>query len=127
MVRDHIIIKEGPALRQLGFQGLKVIFLQDADLRHHLKLPQAFQISNLSPCEPSFLELCVNTGEHLKQLGEIDLTNAKNDGDLFGAVQERYFQIRSFRTRFWLLKSAAVSFVRVGVLFESLVFAANHR
>lgn len=63
----------------------------------------------------TFLELCVNTGEHLKTLGEIDLTNARCDGDLFGAIQDRYLQIRGYRAKFWLLKPAGVSFVKVSV------------
>jgi hypothetical protein len=73
-----------------------------------------FSSSSSNSSTPNFLELCVNTGEHLKELGEIDLTYAKCDGDFFGAVQERYIQIRGYRSKFWLLKPAAVSFVRVG-------------
>lgn len=65
--------------------------------------------------EPNFLELCVNIGEHLKELGEIDLTSATCDGDFFGAVQDRYLQIRGFRSKFWLLRPATVSFVRVRI------------
>jgi hypothetical protein len=73
-----------------------------------------FSSSSSNSLTLNFLELCVNTGEHLKELGEIDLTYAKCDGDLFGAVQERYLQIRGYRSKFWLLKPAAVSFVCVG-------------
>ncbi|RDW63555.1 hypothetical protein BP6252_11100 [Coleophoma cylindrospora] len=69
--------------------------------------------SNMST--PQFLELCVNTGEHLKELGEIDLTSATCDGDLFGAVQERYLQIRGFRSKLWFLKPARISYVRFSV------------
>lgn len=61
----------------------------------------------------NFLELCVNTGEHLKELGEIDLTAAQHDGDMFGAVRENYFRMRGRRSKIWLVKPAAVSFVRV--------------
>jgi hypothetical protein len=75
--------------------------------------PSSFSTMSSSMPTAKFLELCVNTGEHLKELGEIDLTNATCDGDLFGAVRERYLQIRGFRSKFWLLKPAAVSFVRV--------------
>ena len=64
----------------------------------------------------TFFELCVNTGEHLKTLGEIDLTNARCDGDLFGAIQERYLSLRGHRAKFWLLKPAAVSYVRVRII-----------
>ena len=75
----------------------------------------SFSSTSSSMREAKFLELCVNTGEHLKELGEIDLTNATCDGDLFGAVRERYLQIRGFRSKFWLLKPATVSFVRVRI------------
>lgn len=61
----------------------------------------------------TFLELCVNTGEHLIELGEIDLTRVRCDGDLFAAVRKTYNEIRGFRARFWLLKPKAVSYVRV--------------
>jgi hypothetical protein len=81
-----------------------------------------FSSSSSNSSIPNFLELCVNTGEHLMELGEIDLTYAKCDGDLFGAVQERYLQIRGYRSKFWLLKPAAVSFVRVGCL-ENVLYA----
>jgi hypothetical protein len=61
----------------------------------------------------SFLELCVNTGAHLKTLGEIDLTHISTDGALFKAVKHEYLRLRGFRSRFWLLKPTTVSFVRV--------------
>ena len=61
----------------------------------------------------SFLELCVNTGAHLKTLGEIDLTNVSTDGVLFRAIRERYIALRGFRSKLWLLKPTTVSFVRV--------------
>jgi hypothetical protein len=81
-----------------------------------------FSSSSSNTSTPNFLELCVNTGEHLKELGEIDLTYAKCDGNLFGVVQERYRQIRGYRSKFWLLKPAAVSFVRVGCR-ENVLYA----
>jgi len=62
---------------------------------------------------PSFLELCVNTGAHVKTLGEIDLTIVSTDGAMFRAIKERYLALRGFRSKFWLLKPTAVSFVRV--------------
>ena len=66
--------------------------------------------------DATFLELCVNTGEHLKTLGEIDLTNVRSDGDMFNAIKEHYLRLRSFRSKFWLLKPAAVNYVRVSYL-----------
>jgi hypothetical protein len=70
---------------------------------------------NGNTCTPPavFFELCVNTGEHLKTLGEIDITKAQCDGDLFSAIQERYVKIRGWRSKYWLLKPAKISYVRV--------------
>ena len=69
--------------------------------------------SMISSMNPSYLELCVNTGAHLKTLGEIDLSGVSTDGALFQAVKKKYLQLRGFRSRFWLLTPASVSFVRV--------------
>ena len=64
----------------------------------------------------SFLELCVNTGPHLKSLAEIDTRNISTDGALFQAIRKQYLGLRGFRSRFWLLKPAAISFVRVSLI-----------
>jgi hypothetical protein len=61
---------------------------------------------------PYFLELCVNKGNS-KALAEINVTSITTDGELFRKVKEHYLQLRSFRARFWLLKPAKVSWVRV--------------
>jgi hypothetical protein len=63
----------------------------------------------------SFLELCVNTGPHLKSLAEIDVANISCDGALFCALRKQYLRLRGFRSRFWLLKPTSVSFVRVSL------------
>jgi hypothetical protein len=60
-----------------------------------------------------YLELCVNAGRFLKTLGEIDLSTITTDGDFFSTVKEHYLRLRSFRTKFWLLKPSSVSYVRV--------------
>jgi hypothetical protein len=65
----------------------------------------------------SFLELCVNTGPHLKTLAEIDTGNISTDGALFRALRNQYFRLRGFRSKFWLLKPSAISFVRVSLIF----------
>ncbi|KAH7374144.1 hypothetical protein BKA64DRAFT_586821 [Cadophora sp. MPI-SDFR-AT-0126] len=60
----------------------------------------------------AFLELCVNTGPHLKSLAEIDTKNISTDGMLFQNIKNQYLRLRGFRSRFWLLKPASISFVR---------------
>jgi len=68
---------------------------------------------------PVFLELCVNAGQYLKSLGEIDLSNIRTDGDFFSVVKEHYLLLRSFRSKFWLLKPSTISYVRVRILDAS--------
>jgi hypothetical protein len=63
--------------------------------------------------DSSFLELCVNTGEYHKSLGEIDLKHVKSDGDFFQAIRTEYSNIRGIRQKFRILKPAKVSYVRV--------------
>ncbi|EAQ91630.1 predicted protein [Chaetomium globosum CBS 148.51] len=62
-----------------------------------------------------FLELCVNTGEFQRQLAEIDISTVTNDAQLFDCIRERYHEVRSFRTRFFLLKPVDVHFVQFSV------------
>lgn len=64
----------------------------------------------------SFLELCVNTGPHLKSLAEINTASISTDGTLFKALRKQYLRLRGFRSRFWLLKPSAISFVRVSLI-----------
>lgn len=66
----------------------------------------------------SFLELCVNTEPHLKSLAEINTENILKDGDLFRNLGRQYIRLRQYRSRSWLLKPAAVSFVRVSSLSQ---------
>ena len=60
-----------------------------------------------------YIELCVNTGEFQKSLGEIEVTNAKCDSDIFHLVRDKYKEVRGFRSRFFLLKPIDVHFVQV--------------
>lgn len=83
--------------------------------------PSSLSSRNNSVRISTFLELCVNTGEHLIELGEIDLSRVRCDGDLFAAVRKRYHEIRGFRVRFWLLKPKAISYVRVSTTFTYLI------
>ena len=69
--------------------------------------------------DPVFLELCVNAGQYLKCLGEVDLSSIRTDGDFFSVVKENYIRLRSFRARFWLLKPSTVSYVRVSICYTN--------
>jgi hypothetical protein len=60
-----------------------------------------------------FIELCVNTGEFERRLGEIDVSDARGDGDLFTRVREKYDELRSFRVKFFLFKPVNVHYVHV--------------
>lgn len=72
-----------------------------------------------TPSNRMFFELCVNSGKYLKTLGEIDVSSINTDGEFFSAVKAHYLRLRSFRSRFWLLKPVNVSYVRVSHLFNS--------
>ena len=41
-----------------------------------------------------FLELCINTGDFHKTLGEIDLSDCTSDGDMFAQIRNTYSSIR---------------------------------
>ena len=60
-----------------------------------------------------YLELCVNTGEFQRSLGEIEITNVKNDHELFKLVRRKYEELRAYRVKFFLLKAVDVHFVQV--------------
>ncbi len=61
---------------------------------------------------PKFFELCVNTGEFQKRLGEIDLTRVTNDLHLFELIRNQYHEIRGHRLKkHYLLKPIAMRFV----------------
>ncbi|KAK3381859.1 hypothetical protein B0H63DRAFT_511578 [Podospora didyma] len=76
------------------------------------------------PNSKRFLELCVNTGEFQCQLAEIDISDVKDDGQLFCNIQERYVAARSFRVKYFFIKPIDIHFVqfsledryRVGIL-----------
>ena len=54
----------------------------------HNLIPNTANASPFKP--PQFLELCVNTGQFLKVLGEIPTANIENDRDLFKSIKEKY-------------------------------------
>ncbi|KAH6838570.1 hypothetical protein B0I37DRAFT_409119 [Chaetomium sp. MPI-CAGE-AT-0009] len=62
-----------------------------------------------------FIELCVNTGEFQRSLAEIDVSTASSDAQLFDRIRERYREVRSFRTKYFLLKPVDVHFVQFSV------------
>lgn len=68
-----------------------------------------------SQASKRFIELCVNTGEFQHQLAEIDISTVASDAQLFDRIRERYREVRSFRTRYFLLKPVDVHFVQFSV------------
>jgi hypothetical protein len=65
------------------------------------------------PYNQAYLEVCINTGEYTKTLSEIDMKDVGCDGELFRRIRSEYSRLRSFRSRFWLLKPSDVHFVKV--------------
>ena len=41
---------------------------------------------------PRYLEICINTGNYIKTLGELDITNVSSDGDLFRKIADIYHE-----------------------------------
>ncbi|KAF7854529.1 uncharacterized protein EAF02_011704 [Botrytis sinoallii] len=80
-----------------------------------LSTPTSSVLTLSTLTEATFLELCVNVGENLKRLGEINLVGAKLDEDMFERIREKYFELRGARSKLWLLKPASVYFVRFSV------------
>jgi hypothetical protein len=70
-----------------------------------------------TPRQPTkrFIELCVNTGEFQRQLAEIDVSDVSSDAQLFDRIREHYREVRSFRTKYFLLKPVDVHFVQFSV------------
>ena len=65
---------------------------------------------------PKFFELCVNTGEFSKTLGEIDVTRVTSDVPFFKLVRQRYRDIRGHRIKkHYLLKPIGMRFVHFGL------------
>lgn len=92
--------------------------LQVLDNLSTISASQTLSMAASNERDLSFLELCVNTGPHLKSLAEIDTVNISTDGALFQAIRNQYLSLRGFRSRFWLLKPAAISFVRVSLILS---------
>ena len=70
----------------------------------------------MSGLTPRFFELCVNTGEFSKTLGEIDVTRVTNDVSFFNLVREKYREVRGHRfKKHYLLKPIAMHFVHFGL------------
>ena len=98
--------------------GILMQPLQALDGLLPLSASQTLSVAATNVRNLSFLELCVNTGPHLKSLAEINTGNISTDGALFEAIRKRYLDLRDFRSRFWLLKPAAISFVRVSLILS---------
>lgn len=63
-----------------------------------------------------FLALCVNTGRFHHTLGEIDVTNIRQDNETFRMIKDRYLEVRGFRARarrLFLFQPNSVHFVKV--------------
>ena len=68
----------------------------------------------------SYLEVCINTGEYTKTLSEINLDHIRCDGQLFRRIRSEYVRLRSYRSRFWLLRPSGVHFVRVSIQIKTM-------
>ena len=90
--------------------------LPNQQLNRHPRAGDSDRISEPSKPQKRFLELCVNTGEFQRHLGEINITDVETDSQLFDRVREKYLELRSFRAKYFLLKPVDVHFVQVSLL-----------
>ncbi|KAG8534374.1 uncharacterized protein KY384_001219 [Bacidia gigantensis] len=84
---------------------------------------------------PKYFELCVNTGEFAKTLGEIDITRTTDDLSFFKLIYNRYREVRGYRFKqHYLLKPVAMQFVhfslenrhRVGICQKDSIPSKEH-
>ncbi|EON61803.1 hypothetical protein W97_01020 [Coniosporium apollinis CBS 100218] len=61
---------------------------------------------------PSFLELCINTGNSCQSLGEVEVTHIASDTMMFAYICKRYREIRGFRVKkHFLMKPVKIKYV----------------
>ena len=75
-------------------------------------------ICNVStaPRTGRFFELCINHISMENRLGEIDVSNVTNDGELFCKIRDRYLSLRgSWARALYLRKPVDIHYVRVGL------------
>ena len=87
---------------------------QGLGARRRCHAPTIHDVSDITFMK-KYLELCINTGEFQKSLGEIEVTGVCSDGLLFQMIKKKYLDLRSYRARYFLLKPTAIQFVQVGV------------
>jgi hypothetical protein len=66
-----------------------------------------------------YFSICVNTGENLAVVSEIEVSSITQDGEFFKKMWKEYDSIRGFRTRYFrqlLVKPVDVRFVKVRIL-----------
>lgn len=70
----------------------------------------------ISDTSKRFLELCINTGDFHKTLGEINLSNCTSDGEMFSKIRDTYSRIRRTARRHVFQRPSDVHFVQAGTL-----------
>jgi hypothetical protein len=63
-----------------------------------------------------YFGICVNVGEHIVSLGEVNVSTVTTDSEFFRKVWEKYEALRGFRARGlrrFLIKPTGVEFVHV--------------
>lgn len=68
-----------------------------------------------STLKPTYLELCMNTGEFTVNLGEVNIRQVTTDYELFQKIWEKYREVRGYRMRMIYLKPCEIQYVYVSV------------
>lgn len=86
-----------------------------AQIGSYTPLP-TFSNSPFSTPTPKFFALCVNNGEYLTIVVEIEVSSITWDGEFFRKMWEEYYTLRGFRNRYFrhlLVKPVDVRYVKV--------------
>ena len=72
-----------------------------------------------------FLAICINTGQYITKLGEIELSTISKDGELFAKITDKYRQLRQFRIKRVFMRPVNVHIVLVCMKSAHLSFRSS--
>lgn len=81
---------------------------------------------NSASLTPVYFEICINSGRWQRRLGEINVSEAHNDGLFFGAIKEKYTNMRR-RRKFSFVEPRDIRYVRVRSLSFFISVASRHK
>ena len=74
------------------------------------------EIPTASDAVPVFFEICVNVSRWERRLGEINISQVRNDHQFFQAIKQKYRELRWSKTNYFL-EPRDIRYVRVCLFF----------